>query len=109
MNDLKDIKYNSYGEVKNINHYRKIEKLYNTDKISEEEKQVLSTKVKCYCGLLVSKAGIKGHITNSKIHRKRMSLFNISNDIWYANPHNAYARIQKTIEVTHDKFVIDFD
>tara|TARA_R100000655_G_scaffold110039_1_gene167150 strand:+ start:8132 stop:8455 length:324 start_codon:yes stop_codon:yes gene_type:complete len=106
--DSKEIQYNSYGEIKNIKHYKQVRELFNKKELNDEEKEIISSKVLCYCGLLVSKAGIKSHITNSLVHRKRMSVYNIDSG-YYVNPTNAYSRIQYKIEVTKDNFVIDFD
>ena len=72
-----------------------------------KKKKVISTKVKCYCGFLLSKAGIKAHISNSLIHRKRMRIFNIDSD-YYVNAHNPFSRVDKKIEITKDKYILDF-
>lgn len=104
---MNDITYNSYGEVRDKNQYKYIESLFSKKDITDEEKLFLGKKVKCYCGLIVNKNGIKSHISTSIIHKKRMAVFNIDGS-WYCPPHKPYSRIDKKIEFNEGKYILDF-
>ena len=73
----------------------------------EQKIEFLSKKIKCYCGLIVNKNGIKSHISTSSIHKKRMSVYNIDGS-WYCSPHKPYSRIDKKIEINEGKYILDF-
>lgn len=104
---MNDITYNSYGEIRDRKQYNYIETLFCKKNITEEEKLFLSKKIKCYCGLIVNKNGIKSHISTSSIHKKRMSVYNIDGS-WYCSPHKPYSRIDKKIEINEGKYILDF-
>ena len=105
---MENISYNSYGEIRNLNDYKLLQKIYCKEELSEEEKIFLSSKVKCYCGLIVSRNGIKSHISTSLIHKKRMAVYNLS-DYWYVNPEKPYCRIDRNITIDKGRFILDFN
>jgi len=104
---MNDITYNSYGEIRDRTQYKYVENLFNKKDLSEEEKLCLSQKVRCYCLLIVNRNGLKSHISTSKIHKKRMEAYNISNN-WYVSPHKPYSRLDKCIEINEGKYILDF-
>jgi hypothetical protein len=104
-----NIHYNSYGEIRNKTEYKYLEDLFYKIDNSNEEKEILKNKVRCYCGLILLKNTLKSHISTSKLHRDRMRKFNLSDYNYYVNPIKPYSRIDKCITITNEKIVLNFD
>ena len=102
------IQYNSYGECRNNKHHKYLLDIYKKKNINDEEKKILENKILCFCGCLISRGGIKSHISISKLHKKRMSIFNNYNPNFYCNPLKPYSRKDNTITITNDRYVLDF-
>jgi hypothetical protein len=102
---MEDIITNMYGEIIDERQYKKLEKIFNNSDNEEELNDNLKKYVKCFCGLLISKQGLRHHISTSHIHKKRMK--NINTDL-YVNPDKPFSRISKKVEISNEKVVLDF-
>jgi hypothetical protein len=98
---------NIYGEVIDKKGEEKIEKIFNNTEASHEELKLISGKIRCPCGKIVSVSGLKSHISSSIVHKKRMEKIGCA-DI-YVHPFRPYSRIQKNIEIFHEKTILNFD
>tara|TARA_R100001163_G_C4917102_1_gene98903 strand:+ start:218 stop:529 length:312 start_codon:yes stop_codon:yes gene_type:complete len=98
---------NIYGEIIDKNGENKIEEIFNNPQSTEEELKLISGKIRCPCGKIVSVSGLKSHISSSIIHKKRMKKIGCA-DI-YTHPFRPYSRIQKSIEIFHEKTIVNFD
>ena len=101
------MKFNIYGEVINIDDYKKLEDLFNKEELNEEEKNMMKNKTRCACGLILSIYGIKAHVSSSIIHKDRMLKLGFTEA--YCHPRRPYSRLQKKMEIQREKITIDFD
>tara|TARA_R100000773_G_scaffold26217_1_gene22825 strand:+ start:1123 stop:1437 length:315 start_codon:yes stop_codon:yes gene_type:complete len=103
-----NITTNIYGEIQDKNHYEKIEDIFNRKELkTDEEKYLISNKIRCACGLILSVSGLKAHVSSSAIHKKRMNNLGCA-DI-YTHPYKPYSRIDKCIKIYNEKIVLNFD
>ena len=103
-----NITTNIYGEITNENDYKKIENIFNRNEIKTDEERILiSNKIRCACGLILSVSGLKAHVSSSAIHKKRMNKLGCA-DI-YTHPYKPYSRIDKCIKIYKEKIVLNFD
>ena len=98
---------NIYGEIIYKEGEKKIENIFNNTDITEEELKLISGKIRCPCGKIVSVSGLKSHISSSIIHKRKMEKIGCA-DI-YVHPFRPYSRIQKNIEIFHEKIIVNFD
>tara|TARA_Y100000114_G_C11732014_1_gene314133 strand:- start:673 stop:984 length:312 start_codon:yes stop_codon:yes gene_type:complete len=98
---------NIYGEVIDKKGEEKIERIFNNTESTEEELKLISGKIRCACGKIISVSGLKSHISSSVIHKKRMEKIGCA-DI-YIHPFRPYSRLQKCIEIFHEKTIVNFD
>jgi hypothetical protein len=99
---------NIYGEIINKNDYERVEKIFNTNELkTDEEKCLVSNKIRCACGLILSVSGLKPHVSSSAVHKKRMEKIGCA-DI-YTHPYRPYSRVDKCIKIYKEKIILDFN
>jgi hypothetical protein len=98
---------NIYGEVIDKKGEEKIERIFNNTESTEDELKLISGKIRCACGKIISVSGLKSHISSSIVHKKRMEKIGCA-DV-YIHPFRPYSRLQKCIEIFHEKTIINFD
>ena len=102
---------NVYGEIIGEDDYKRVEDIFNKDDIkSDEEKCLISNKIRCACGLILRVSGLKAHVSSSFIHKKRMIEAGMGGvyDI-YCHPYRPYSRKEKGIKFYKERVILNFD
>jgi hypothetical protein len=104
----KSIVTNIYGEIINEDDYKMVEEIFNKNNLKNDlEKCLISNKIRCACGLILSVSGLKAHVSSSAIHKKRMIAIGCA-DV-YTHPYRPYSRVEKCIRKYHEKVILSFD
>lgn len=99
---------NVYGEILDEDDYKRVETIFNRNEIkTDEEKCLISNKIRCACGLILSVSGLKAHVSSSVVHKKRMNSIGCA-DI-YTHPYKPYSRIDKCIKKYNEKIILNFN
>ena len=99
---------NVYGEILDEDDYKRVETIFNRNEIkTDEEKCLISNKIRCACGLILSVSGLKAHVSSSFIHKKRMIEIGCG-DI-YCHPYKPFSRKEHSVKFYKERVILNFD